>query len=89
MDLSKAFDCLSHDLIVAKLKAYGLSTDACEFLNSYLSDTKQRVKIGQNYSNWLNIKVCPRAPYKAHFCLTFLYPATQKVAGYYVIPSKL
>ena len=37
MDLSKAFDCLPHDLIVAKLKAYGLSTNACEFLNSYLS----------------------------------------------------
>ena len=55
MVLSKAFDCLPHDLILAKLKAYGLSTDACDFLNSYLSDRKQRVKIGQNHSNWMNI----------------------------------
>ena len=55
MDLSKAFDCLPHDLIMAKLKAYGLSTGACEFLNGYLSDRRQRVKIGQNHSNWLNI----------------------------------
>ena len=55
MDLSKAFDCLPHDLILAKSKAYGLSADACDFLNSYLSDRKQRVKIGQNHSNWLNI----------------------------------
>ena len=41
--------------ITKYMKAYGLSTNACEFLNSYLSDRKQRVKIGQNHSNWLNI----------------------------------
>ena len=64
MDLSKAFDCLPHDLIVAKLKAYGLSTNACEFLNSYLSDRKQRVKIGQIIATgWIFLKVCLRAPY--------------------------
>ena len=55
MDLSKAFDCLPHDLITAKLSAYGLSVDACDFLNSYLSNRKQRVKLGQFQSSWLNI----------------------------------
>ena len=55
MNLSKAFDCLPHDLITAKLSAYGLSDDACDFLNSYLSNRKQRVKLGQFQSNWLNI----------------------------------
>ena len=35
MDLSKAFDCLPHSLIIAKLHAYGLSLDACKFLSSY------------------------------------------------------
>ena len=55
MDLSKAFDCLPHDLIVAKLQAYGLTTDASSLLESYLSDRKQRVKIGQTHGNWLNI----------------------------------
>ena len=55
MDLSKAFDCLAHDLIVAKLKAYGLSTDANAFLESYLSDRKQRVKISQIHGQWLHI----------------------------------
>ena len=44
MDLSKAFDCLQHDLIITKLSAYGLSVDSCDFLNSYLSNLKQRVK---------------------------------------------
>ena len=55
MDLSKAFDCLPHDLIIAKLSAYGLSEQACDFLNSYLTNRKQRVKLGQFKSNWLNI----------------------------------
>ena len=55
IDLSKAFDCLPHDLIVAKLKDYGLSTDASAFLESYLSDRKQRVKISQAHGKWLNI----------------------------------
>ena len=55
MDLSKAFDCLPHDLILAKLSAYGLSVNACDFLNSYLSNRKQRVKLGQLHSSWSNI----------------------------------
>ena len=55
MDLSKAFDCLPHDFIIAKLSAYGLSVDAYDFLNSYLSNRLQRVKLGNPHSSWLNI----------------------------------
>ena len=55
MDLSKAFDCLSHDLILAKLSVYGRSANAYDFLNSYLSNRKQRVNVGQFSSSWLNI----------------------------------
>ena len=40
MDLSKAFDCLPHDLLVAKLKAYGLGNDALKLILSYLSGRK-------------------------------------------------
>ena len=36
MDLSKAFDCIPHDLFAAKLHAYGLSEDAVTFVHSYL-----------------------------------------------------
>ena len=46
MDLSKALDCLSHDFILAKLSAYDFSANACDFLSSYLSNRKQRVKVG-------------------------------------------
>ena len=61
MDLSKAFNYLLHDLILAKLCAYGLSANTCDFLNSYLSNRKQRVKVEQFCSSWLNIiKVAPQ-----------------------------
>ena len=41
MNLSKAFDCLPHDLLVAKLEAYGLDTKARKRMLSYLSGRKQ------------------------------------------------
>jgi hypothetical protein len=49
-DLSKAFDCLQHDLLIAKLEAYGFDFSLLKFLYSYLSGRKQRVKIGHIYS---------------------------------------
>ena len=52
MDLSKAFDCLPHGLLIAKLKAYGLTLPACDLLGSYLSGRRQRVKIAGTKSQW-------------------------------------
>jgi hypothetical protein len=45
MDLSKAFDCMPHALLIAKLSAYGLSNSACRFIISYLKNRKQCVKV--------------------------------------------
>ena len=51
-DLLKAFDCLSHELIIAKLNAYRFSLSALKLMQSYLSERKQRTKINQAYSSW-------------------------------------
>ena len=55
MDLSKALDCLPHRILVAKLKAFGLSTGAVDLLDSYLSGRKQQVRLGSNTSTWKNL----------------------------------
>ena len=55
MNLSKAFDCVPHDLLIAKLHAYGLSFDTVTFLNSYLKDGKQNVRINNIFSVFQNI----------------------------------
>ena len=55
-DLSKAFDCLSHDLLIAKLQAYGLGKTALKFIYDYLKDRKQRTKINGVYSSWRELK---------------------------------
>ena len=54
-DLSKAFDCLSHDLLIAKLAAYGFHYDALKLVYSYLSLRNQKVRINSTYSTWSEI----------------------------------
>ena len=56
MDLSKAYDCLPHDLIIAKFEAYGLSKNSLKLLLDYLEGRKQRVKIGSSYSFCSDVK---------------------------------
>ena len=55
MDLSRAFDCVPHRLLIAKFRAYGLSISACDVITSYLKGRKQRVKIGSNRSEWMHV----------------------------------
>ena len=54
-DLSKAFDCLPHELLIAKLHSYGFSLNALRLIHSYLSNWRQRTKINESYSSWEEI----------------------------------
>ena len=60
MDLSKAFDCVNHGLLIAKLSAYcdyGLDMDALQLIRSYLPNRQQRVQINSSFSAWNAIKI--------------------------------
>jgi retron-type reverse transcriptase len=52
MDLSKAFDCLTHDILLSKLAAYGLSSQSVKLLENYLTGRKQQIKLQGVISGW-------------------------------------
>ena len=45
IDLSKVYDCLSHDLLIAKLGVYGLDRSSLRLLMDYFNSSKQRTKV--------------------------------------------
>ena len=55
MDLSKAFDTLNHDLLIAKLEAYGFSVNSLSYIHSYLNKRSQKTNVNNNYSLWKEI----------------------------------
>ena len=63
-DLSKAFDCLHHDLLIARLHAYGFDTPSLKLIHSYLIETYQRVKINNYFSEYhlikYGVRICSR-----------------------------
>ena len=54
-DLSNGFDCLSHELLIAKSNAYGFNMSALRLVHSYLKNRMQRTKINSEYSSWEEI----------------------------------
>ena len=56
IDLSKAFDSLCYNLLLAKLGSYGVGDDATKFLRFCLTDRKQRVKVNGGFSDWLPVQ---------------------------------
>ena len=55
MDLSKAFDTIKHELLIAKLDAYGFSKKSLELILDYLSNRLQHFKINSTFSSWSEI----------------------------------
>ena len=55
MDLSKAFDTLNHELLIAKRHAYGFGRESLMSLLSYLSNRWQRTKSNTSFSSWTEL----------------------------------
>ena len=86
MGLSKAYDCISHELLIAKLECYRLNEISLKLILNCLSHRKQRTKIGSSFRSWFDIYVgVPQAsvlgaiilnifinPFQAN--VLFLYP---------------
>ena len=54
MDLARAYDCLPHDLLIAKIEAYDINKSGLNLLLSYSSNQTHRPKIN-SYSDWYDI----------------------------------
>ena len=55
MVLSKAFDTLNHELLIAKLHAYGFNRDSLKLIYDYLSNRWQKTKIRKSFSSWAEL----------------------------------
>ena len=55
MDLSKAFDSLSHELLIGKLAAYGFDLSSLKLMSNYLGGRLQRVKTDSTSNKWLEM----------------------------------
>ena len=60
-DMSKAFDCLNHRLLLGKLEAYSFDTDSIRLMSSYFKARFNRLRIGETTSSWKCVKRgCPQ-----------------------------
>ena len=58
MDLSKAFDTLNHDSLIAKVQVYGFEIKTLKLLHSYLTKRWQRAKVNPSFRTWSELLQC-------------------------------
>ena len=88
-DLSKAFDCLSYELLAGKLSTYGVHISAVRFNYDYLSNRKQRTKIENHYSSWRDIifgvpqeSILVALLFNIYLCDLFMFTDNIDIASY-------
>ena len=79
-----AFDRLSHELIMAKLNAFGFSLSALQLMQSYLTERKQSTKINQAYGSWKEMLFDVRPKIYTYICVNHLFLLIKNIgfAGY-------
>ena len=82
-------DCIPHDLVIAKLAAYSLDTNALKLIYNYLSNRKQRVKVNSAYSIWKDIfygvpqgSILGPLLFNIHLCDLFYFLENTDIASY-------
>ena len=78
VDLSKTYDCISHNLLIAKLECFGVDKASLRLLLAYLTCRKQRNKIGSSFSSWCHIdagviRVNPWSSFKSYIYQRFIF----------------
>ena len=88
-NLSKAFESLPHDLLIAKLHAYGIKKGSLNLLFSYLKNRKQRACLKNTYSEWIDIlfgvpqvSILGALLFNTFLCDLFLFLRDIPVANY-------
>ena len=79
-DLSKVFDCLNHNLLIAKVNGCGVNRELLRFLCSYLKNRTQRTKVDASYSRFSEIiswvlqgSILGPLPFNVYICNNILY----------------
>ena len=57
MDLSKAYDCIPHELLIVKLRCYGIENEI-RLLLDYPTNQNHRTKTGSSFSSWCDFNTC-------------------------------
>ena len=83
MDLPKAFDSLKHELLLTKLKAYGVNSNSVVFMKRYPTNRLKRCKINNSFSEWSKVLAgvsqgSRLGPLLSNILLNGIFPFLQK-----------